>query len=796
MKTHTSSFKEQIKLMGKEIDSRITFGSTVLGKDDLNAVTPSYQGAILKSVMKQLDIDSNVEIPIGTILKYEFGLKINGEYEYINFGNYVVYSVEKQEDTMSYKITCYDKLLYSMVDYENMNIQYPISIRDYINKVCEHLGLVFANASDTFANYDKQIQNELYLDENENSLGYTFRDVLDELSQVTASCICINNNDELEIRYINNTNDTIDEEFLKDVNVNFGEKYGKINSIVLSRSGQSDNVYLQDETSVEENGLCELKIIDNQIMNFNNRDEFLPEILGKLNGLEYYLNDFTSTGITYYDICDRYNVKVGDVTYSCVMFNDEVLVTQGLEENIFTEMPKETETDYTKADKTDRKINQVSLIVDKQNQMIQSIASKVEEISKIITGNGSITLENAYEGQLHKLTIKGNISLIYPSNDLYPSDNLYPKIFKLQVDEKIYELDLDYLNYINSNIYDEFVYENGNCYIVRRVGINENGEMYELTNELIEQRENVLINVLENSTITLLGFDNAILTAEYLLQNQYTDVFATEAYVNSEIKQTADEINIEVAKKVNEDEVVNTINVSTEQITLKGNRVVIDSDNFKMTKEGNLTCNNGTMKNVNIDGGKITMTGAKNTKRLIIKTNEKDYIASIAPYQIVMTRNDTLNNIQSILDAGALTVYDNNYNYNSVYGSSGFYCTFNNEFTIYGDGSNGNISCVSLTQTSLEKNKKNFEKLDNALDIIKNTDIYKYHLKNQNDNEKKHVGFVIGDDYNYSKEVTSTNNDGADIYSMVSVCFKAIQEQQEQIKQLQNEIKELKEMIK
>ena len=31
-------------------------------------------------------------------------------------------------------------------------------------------------------------------------------------------------------------------------------------------------------------------------------------------------------------------------------------------------MPEETETDYTKADKTDRRINQTYLIVDKQNQ--------------------------------------------------------------------------------------------------------------------------------------------------------------------------------------------------------------------------------------------------------------------------------------------------------------------------------------------------------------------------------------------------------------------------------------------
>ena len=75
--------------------------------------------------------------------------------------------------------------------------------------------------------------------------------------------------------------------------------------------------------------------------------------------------------------------------------------------------------------------------------------------------------------------------------------------------------------------------------------------------------------------------------------------------------------------------------------------------------------------------------------------------------------------------------------------------------------------------------------------IIKNIDIYKYHLKGQDDKEKKHIGFVIGDKFNYSKEITSENNDGADLYSFISVCCKAIQEQQEQIKKLEKRIQEL-----
>ena len=40
----------------------------------------------------------------------------------------------------------------------------------------------------------------------------------------------------------------------------------------------------------------------------------------------------------------------------------------------------------------------------------------------------------------------------------------------------------------------------------------------------------------------------------------------------------------------------------------------------------------------------------------------------------------------------------------------------------------------------------------------------------------------------YYTEITSKNNDGVDLYSMIGVCFKAIQEQQE-------EIEKLKEMI-
>lgn len=221
MKVHTQGFKEDIIKHGRQLDSVISYidnNEMIVLRDELNSITPHYESSILKSAMKSLEFDCRVTIPIGTVINFRQGLLVGNAYEYLNFGNYVVYKVEKQEDKQSYLITCCDKMLYSMVEYEPLEITYPITIRSYINAICNKLGLVFKNINDTFANYDKQIQADLY-----EGLGYTYRDILDELAEVTGSTICIDEEtDLLEVRYITDTHDTIDEKYFKDINVNFG----------------------------------------------------------------------------------------------------------------------------------------------------------------------------------------------------------------------------------------------------------------------------------------------------------------------------------------------------------------------------------------------------------------------------------------------------------------------------------------------------------------------------------------------------------------------------------------------
>ena len=97
---------------------------------------------------------------------------------------------------------------------------------------------------------------------------------------------------------------------------------------------------------------------------------------------------------------------------------------------------------------------------------------------------------------------------------------------------------------------------------------------------------------------------------------------------------------------------------------------------------------------------------------------------------------------------------------------------------------------------SLAEKKRDIEKYNNkALDEVLNTDIYYYNYKEDAIDIKRRVGAIIGKDYKCSKEIIGTEGKGIDIYSMLSLSYKAIQEQQELIEKQNNTIKDLQDRI-
>lgn len=405
MRIRTNEFKQQIKEMGRRIDSRITLSdSTVIDGEKLFSINPILNTDILKSVMKGLKFECNEELDIGDKFKYEFGLLVGNSYEWINFGYYYVNEKEYNEDTKNWDYVCYDKMLLSMVEYKGLqNGSFPITVRDYINGLFTDLGITFSDSSSTFTNYDKIIQNDPYVAVDGTSLGYNYRDILDELSAVVAGNIMLDNSENAFIKYPTETNDTIDEEYFKDINVTFGEKFGPLNTVILLRSGDSDGIYKTYPADLPEEDRIAIQIVDNQIMNGNDRADYCEAILDKLKGLEFYLNDYTSTGILYYEALDLYTVSIGENTYKCLMLNDEPKIENGLTEDIFTELPDEVVSEYKNMSDDDRKINQVYIIVKKNEGVIEQLVSDTSSQGERIT-----TIETTVEGQQITINNYGN----------------------------------------------------------------------------------------------------------------------------------------------------------------------------------------------------------------------------------------------------------------------------------------------------------------------------------------------------------------------------------------------------
>ena len=214
------------------------------------------------------------------------------------------------------------------------------------------------------------------------------------------------------------------------------------------------------------------------------------------------------------------------------------------------------------------------------------------------------------------------------------------------------------------------------------------------------------------------------------------------------------------------------------QINLTGDNTTITSSNFSVDQNGNMTCNNAVCNNISLasqhlsidSSGIITSTVSNSAAGMTITNYDSSSQIKISPTFIILGEpNGT-----------RLRLYKNNL---SIAGGTSYMnATQMGATAMYAD---------EFVNTSLEAKKKNFEEFKTAINIIKDTDIYKYNYKTEDDETKKHIGFVIGEKYNTPKEVISNNGEGIDTYSMASILWKAVQEQQEQIEQLQSKIKEL-----
>lgn len=200
------------------------------------------------------------------------------------------------------------------------------------------------------------------------------------------------------------------------------------------------------------------------------------------------------------------------------------------------------------------------------------------------------------------------------------------------------------------------------------------------------------------------------------------------------------------------------------EINLTSDNTTIKSNNFNVDKNGKVTCSN-----MNVTGGNINLTGASyQTPKFITSGKGRmnfDGDTKIFPDGLRTQVNGVTYISLGIGElaegpSGGLTVSD----------------ILGNDTYVDPHG----IVTPELTQTSKESKKKNIEICnENVIEIIKNSEIYTYNFKFEKDEDRKHIGFIIGDEdgiYKTPELIISSSGEGIDSYTMCSILWKAVQE--------------------
>lgn len=800
-----------------------------------------------KIELNLLDVDRELNLENKEII-LKIGADYEGETYYINYGNFIVDGYPEHDETNGKtRVVAYDYMIKFNKPYQD-RVTYPCKLSELLEDVCQQAGVVLG--SNNFLNKDFDVTDNQFE-------GMTLRQVLQEIGKCAFSWARIGQDNKLYLDFSltpdYTENITIDEYKLNSFKKAI-EYYGPVNQVTYADSniqGQEEKV--PEITPVGD--IKELVIYDNLFAYTTEKRRELIQAGTALLGLTYMpISQLELIGFAYLDSRDTISVNTLDEqVFNSRVFGHKIIYNGTLHDEIVNEgtsnneeVYKNTATSVFQDMQTQININKamknillITQEVDEQNNKIAQIeittdgikeeVSNIYNTTKTATGNNQIVLTECIKGYLLKLRIIGNNTVFehspYPANDLYPSNDLFPKgdsvIVVTDENENSVEYDLGITEVLRANdeVYDEYILENNFAKVIRRV--NSDG-----TTKEVEEIENIgtyQIDISQGTNTIEIKNYSAKLEIVYVFQNAYTDQFTTQIQMESVVTRTAEEINSEVRKKVGEDEIISKINQSAEAVTILANKlgltandvinliagtainltsknITINSNNFNVDSNGNLICSNAnvsgtiTSNNATITGGEIKLKASETTPALVFEKTNGLPVLEVRGTNLTIGPNSAQNDFAINLHGDLAGNLPGGIEINDGGETMGLF-VFKDGGT-YTSVQSSKVTTPQVIQTSKESKKKNIEKyIDSATEIVKNSEIYSYNFKSEDDSTRKHIGFVIGDEggnYKTPNEVISGDGEGIDDYTMTSILWKAFQEQQQTIEKLQQEINNFK----
>lgn len=578
---------------------------------------------------------------------------LKGTYIKTYKGTFFVNDISPIQEEIKIKLNCYDLTQKFDIAYDKSKFIFPMTLKTWRNAICNELNVEYDNYD--FPNCNKLLIASPFIKENA-----TYIDVIKLIARASACWSIIDYDDKLYFNWFNDDN-LIEPEDWIDLTTE-DESTDPVNIVVLGRGDVEDNVKYPQVLPTNPK---EIRIDSNDILDLDRKNMIVP-IYNQVNGFKYIIFKMKTRGfldakvgnkIKYLDLFGNEKesyIMRHTLTFLGGNYADEMNYTSQFEAIELDETNtnyKYAESPEQKLNRTERlankldgqildvvekvgqydsKISEVEQTVDKINQKISEVADLTREVSS----DKYIELNDAISGDLISLRITGEISILpskymFPSENSFPHDAFYLKVTNEVEDEETGEISFKSTRYKlpfyslheYGDVKDEFIIDGGKVKLIKRIGVDANDDKYLLTQPVEQTFDDIVINLKDGyNRFELVDFPIATLSVKYAIQSEYSKVFATKAELDSSITLTKDEINLEVSKKVDDNEIIAAINLTSEeaqinadkislagkQINLTSDNIIINSNNFNVDENGNATMNNASVNGtINANSGKV-----------------------------------------------------------------------------------------------------------------------------------------------------------------------------------------------
>ena len=310
----SDKFKEAMKKPVKTITASLVLddNTVITGQDKLIKITIDSSGNLFGTATSVVNVElfgidyDLVDHTFSVIAKTLVDIE-NDIWEEANLGLFYVEESTADFEKKTTKIKGYDLMgKLAKTPYNSGTIQFPCTVKELINQLAERFEFTVDTNLDNLPNITYQIPEDLYA----KISNCTYRDILGEISGATAT-IAVFNGKILSFRDSKKKPDE-DEIWTYDnlKTLKYKPKYGPVNSLVLARTPQEDNIATSDNDSITANGLTEVKLANNEILD-DDRRKLITPIFDSIKDFSHHPFEAETTGFGWHKPGDLVSAQAG-----------------------------------------------------------------------------------------------------------------------------------------------------------------------------------------------------------------------------------------------------------------------------------------------------------------------------------------------------------------------------------------------------------------------------------------------------------------------------------------------------